>query len=162
MFAIRLYSDLATPALLAWLRPHIEYDAGGRCSKVLKSETTPLPPELAAVAQAVSGHTHFREVVLQCYQHGRAGTPCHSDVGITGDSFILSLGAPRTFRIHAVGSPCDGPDKIDVQCVSGLVVFMEERFHQSWHHQLALDEGVTEERLGLVFRMAPGGKAHGR
>lgn len=154
MLAIRYLPELAAPGLWTWLRPFVDYDTGGRSSRLLKGENAPMPPELAAVAEGVCGHASFREVVLQGYRDGKATTPCHSDRGITGFSFVFSLGAARTFRVHR--GPCDAPvDAIALQCIEGTTILMAEVFHETWHHQVAADPGAGE-RLSLVFRTAPG------
>lgn len=152
MLTVRHRPDLATPALLAWLRPFVSYDAGGRSSAIVKDELAPLPAELAPVTAAFPGAYHV--IALQAYRDGAATTPCHSDGTVTGFSLILSLGATRTFRIHR--GDCDSPtDVMQIECTRGTVVVMEAHFHDTWHHQLAADPGVTEERLGLVFRSKP-------
>ena len=165
MLTIRHHPELATPALLAWLRPFVRYDGEGRGCRWLV-EDAPLPPELAAVARAVCpglGAGAFSGVILQCYRDGRATTPCHSDAGATGFSFVLSLGAPRTWRTHRVppgtrataGCGDPGLGVLEIEAVPGLAVLMGEDFHKDHHHQVAADPGVTGERLSLVFRTRP-------
>ena len=144
--------ELITAGLLDWLRPFVHYDAGGRCSRLLKDELAPCPPLLEPIAAAFPAP--YREIVLQCYRDGHATTPCHTDAGITGFSFILSIGAPRTFRVHWIADGCANVGRL-IRCENGTVVAMEQRFQDECHHQLAADPAVTEERLSLVFRTAP-------
>ncbi len=157
MLSVRYHPEIATPELLAGLRPHLRYDAEGLFSAFL-AEDEPLPHPLDEIAEAVCLGKTFRAVILRGYRDGRASTPCHSDRGATGFCMILSLGATRTMRFHrndgiaACGNPLD---TIDVACPNGTVVCMEEWFQNLWHHQLAPDPGVTEERLSLVFRASP-------
>ncbi len=165
MLTIRYCPEAVTPELLAWLRPQVKYDTEGRASRWLV-EAEPLPPLLAAVVGVVCRGLWKRDysgVILQCYRNGRAVTPCHSDAGATGFCFILALGATRTFRIHRVptgtvptadcGNPC--LDSIQIEAVSGTAILLDEDFHATWHHQVAPDPEVTEERLSLVFRTRP-------
>lgn len=168
MLEVRHYPELATPELWAWLQPHVgDYaNSDGRRSKwLVESEALPLP--LAAVARAVCPDVppgRWTRVALQCYEDGRAQTPCHTDAGATGFGFVLSLGATRTLRLHRVpagtaataGCGDQDLDVVKVECVPGTVVLMDEAFHASWHHWIAPEPGVTGERLSLVFRTQPG------
>lgn len=157
MLEVRYHPELVTPALVDWLRTRVTYDAAGRFNGYLKDELAPLPPELAHVAAAFPGRGEYFVVVLQAYRHGRTSTPCHDDGDVTGFSFILSVGATRTFRVHRVTGPCDAAtDVVDLHCPSGTVILMEGRLHDAWHHQLREDPGVTEERFGVVFRTRKG------
>ena len=157
MLSIRHRPEAATTLLAQWLRPRLRYDADGRFSTMLVDEA-PLPQELLRVANIVCPEVDpalFRGVVLQGYQHGRAVTPCHSDAPVF--SFILSLGATRTFRIHRVpdGGGCSDLDALSIECVNGTALVMDEAFHAGWHHQIIPDLAVMRERLSLVFRTSP-------
>ena len=128
MFAVRHHPELVTPELRAYLRPFVRYDGDGRGCRTLADDR--LPPELADAARAVAPGVAFSGVVLQCYRDGAAVTPCHTDHGITGFSFILSLGAARTFRIHRVGPGASGCgdyylDALTVECVEGTALLMD-------------------------------------
>lgn len=154
MLTIRQRPEAATALLMQWLRPRVQYDADGRFSAYLVDEA-PLPAELRRVANLVCPEVDadsFRGVILQAYRDGRAATPCHSDAPVFG--FILSLGAPRTLRLHRVpdGGGCSDLDTIRVECVNGTAILMDADFHAGWHHQLVPDIGMMRERLSLVFR----------
>lgn len=149
MLSVRHYPELVTPALWAWLRALVRYDGEGRCSLWLPPGAT-LP---RIVAEAVCPGVVFSGVLLQGYRDGRAVTPCHRD---PGGGFILSLGAARTFRVHR-GNCAENLDPVSIACIEGTVLIMDEAFHRDWHHQVAADPGVTDEKLSLVFRTQPGG-----
>ncbi len=161
MFSVRHYPEIVTPLLWVWLRAFVKYDDDGRCSCWLATTgSKPLPLLLGNVARVIAPDRVFEGVLLQCYRDGQAVTPCHTD--LTGFSFILSLGAPRTFRIHRTlpgGYGCGDYDLdvVSVQCVDGTVLIMDEAFHAGWHHQIVPDPDITEEKLSLVFRVRPGG-----
>jgi alkylated DNA repair dioxygenase AlkB len=159
MLAVRHYPDLVTPGLRGWLSGLVKYDDDGRDSRWLFDGSGPMPPELTALAVVVAPGATFSGVLLQAYRDGGAVTPCHTDKGGTGDGFILSLGAPRTFRIHpvAAGACDDDLDAVRVECREGTVLVMDEAFHAGWHHQVIADPGVTGEKLSLVFRTTPRG-----
>jgi alkylated DNA repair dioxygenase AlkB len=159
MLAVRHYPQLVTPGLRAWLQAFARYDADGRgsvwlatCSKQVKK----LPLLLANVANTVAPGLPFSGALLQCYHDGNAVTPCHTDAGGTGFSFILSVGATRTFRIHR-GSCVDSLDAMTIECIEGTVIVMDESFQRDWHHQIIPDPNITGEKLSLVFRTNPGG-----
>ncbi len=152
MLAILHRPELATPELWDWLQQYVAYDVDGRCSRWLDLASL----ELASLARAMCPGMDFASVLLQGYRDGRAVTPCHTDQGGTGFSFILSLGAPRTFRIHRVSTLCDSVDVVTVECVSGMVLMMDGDFQNNWHHQVIPDLEVTEERLSLSYRTRPG------
>lgn len=143
MLAIRYHPELATPALVAWLRSLVRYDEEGRYSSWL-----PMSPLLAGIAEAICPGEYT--VLLQAYRDGRAITPCHSDAE---GGFILSIGATRTLRLHRVEpGGCSNLDVVDIECVEGTVIAMDGAFHAGWHHQIVADASVTEEKLSLVFR----------
>ncbi len=155
MFSIRHYPGLVTPLLRVWLRAFVKYDDDGRGSCWLATtgkcaETLPLL--LGNLADAIMPDVVFEGVLLQCYRNGRAVTPCHTDAG--GAGFILSIGAPRTFRIHRgmFGCGADALDVVNIECIEGTVLLMDEEFHAGWHHQIVADPDITEEKLSLVFR----------
>ena len=164
MLAVRHYPELVTPELMDWLSFKVRrgYDDDGLFSQWLVEDDRPLPGPLPDIAQAVCPGVDFRAVALRGYRDGSAVTPCHSDHGATGFGFILSLGATRTFRAHRVPdgvratAECGDPnlDVLEIQCVSGTVVIMDEAFHRHHHHQVAPDPGAGE-RLSLVFRTQP-------
>ncbi len=162
MLAVRQQPELVTPKLLTWL-PKGAYDADGLWSTWLV-EDGKLPPILAAIGEAVCPGVAFQAVALRGYKDGNAVTPCHSDHRAAGLSFILSMGATRTFRLHRVPAwvkptqGCGNPDLdvLQIECRAGAVVILSEAFQASWHHQVVADPGVTEERLSLVFRTRPG------
>ncbi len=162
MFSVRHCPDLVTPLLRTWLRAFVKYDDDGRGSCWLATtskQVERLPLLLEHLASAIAPGVAFEGVLLQCYRDGQAVTPCHTD--LTGFSFVLSLGAPRTFRIHRVrdlpGCGNYDLDVVNVQCVEGTVLIMDKEFHVGWHHQIVPDPDVTEEKLSLVFRARPGG-----
>ncbi len=157
---------LVTPGLLVWVRGHVgSYaNSSGRTGGWL-ARNTPLPPMLEEVVRDLCPErkpAEFTEVALQCYEDGRAVTPCHTDVG-TEHSFILSLGPyARMLRLHRVPrevwcpdpQQCGNPDLdvIEIECVRGTVVFMDAEFYAGWHHQIPAEPEVAGERLSLVFR----------
>ena len=165
MISVRHYPELVTPALRAWLRAFVTYDADGRGScwlATIGKEAEALPAMLKGIADAVAPGRIWSGALLQCYRDGEAGTPCHTDASGTGFGFILSLGAPRTFRVHRVPSGASGCGDYDldaalVQCIEGTVLVMDEDFQRGWHHQIVLDLGIVGEKLSLVFRTKPGG-----
>lgn len=159
MLAVRHYPELVTPALLSWLRGFVKYDDDGRgsCWLATAGGNGGLPIILAAVAEAVMPGVRFTGVLLQSYRDGSAVTPCHTDDGGTGDGFILSLGSPRTFRVHRIADGCETGDAVHIQCVEGTALLMDCAFHAGWHHQIIADPTVTGEKLSLVFRTDPGG-----
>jgi alkylated DNA repair dioxygenase AlkB len=157
MLTIRQRPEAITPALLALIRPKVQYDVDGRYSTYLPAEANELRRLARFVCPEVDS-ADFRDVVLQAYRDGNAITPCHRDAATFG--FILSIGATRTFRIHR--EPCrdggcrnPGLDIIDIECVHGTVIRMDASFHEGWHHQVLPDARVKEERLSLVFRTLP-------
>lgn len=157
MLAVRHYPHLVTPALRSWVREFVKYDDDGRGSCWLATtgkEVQSLPVMLANVADAVMPVVQFESVLLQSYRDGRAITPCHADAA---GGFILSLGAPRTFRIHRVpflpmGCGDRDLDAMTIECVEGTVLVMDAAFHAGWHHQIVADPKDVGEKLSLVFR----------
>ncbi len=148
--------ELVTPALRAWLRPCIHYDDDGRSSRWLAHH--PLPRILWEVTQAIAPDVAFASVLLQAYRDGSAVTPCHSDEGVTGFSFSLSIGAPRFFCIHRVGEqPCMAIGSVNIEVIEGTILEMSTAFQKYWHHQIIASPEVKEEKLTLVFRTRPGG-----
>lgn len=159
MLSIHQHSELATPALWDWLLSFVYYDTDGRDSRWLVTGE-PLHLFLREVSRVIMPDVHFSGVLLQAYKHGHSVTPCHTDAGGTGKGFTLSLGAPRTFRAHRTRPGISGCadynlDRIQIQCVNGTVLLMDEEFHTNWHHQIVSDSGITEEKLSLVFRTSP-------
>ncbi len=176
MIAVRHHPELVTPALLAWLAGLTggtsetlvpagwlpDYDDAGQSSRWL-SESPPLEPLLARLAAAVCPGVEFESALLRGYRDGAAVTPCHTDRHATGLTMIFSLGATRTFRVHRVPAgtlplgSCGDPDldTVNIACPAGTALVLDESFQEGWHHQVAADPGVTEERFSLVFRTRP-------
>ncbi len=167
MLTVRYHPELATPRLYDWLRPRVKSyeNSSGRQGMWLVQAPETLPVILAAVGVAVCPEVDPRDwhtVSLQCYEDGRAVTPCHTDrVGLT---FILSLGATRTFRVHRMeGRPATEActaldretDRRDIECAPGTVVMIDEEFYSGWHHEIPLEPDRQGERLALVFRQKP-------
>jgi len=145
---------IALPRLQAWYAdPGVRY----RYSDNLLPQREWLPLLLHLKRELEQQVQHdFNSVLLTYYRNGADSVSWHADdeqeLGAQPWIASLSLGASRVMQYRHQQLPQYG----ELVLHHGDLLLMQPQFQQHWQHRVPEQEGLTQARLNLTFRLVTG------